>query len=146
MAQSGPVRAMNKPELSSILLDGVVAGVSSAALNALYFFVYPVLTGFRAQQPTLFSVVSSSALPLLVAAAGYFVLSRLTNQAATACVVVTLAVTVLSFEGVFRDVLPDGTSKPAGFDGLVIPMHVVVGAAAVLLLRRFARTHGGGRS
>src|SRR5688572_23610949 len=105
MLQSGPVRAMNKPELESVLLAGVVAGVSSAALNALYFFAYPILTGFRAEEPTLVSVVSSSVLPLLVAAVGYFVLARLTRQAAIVCIVLTLAVTVLSFEGIFRDVL-----------------------------------------
>jgi hypothetical protein len=33
----------------------------------------------------------------------------------------------------------DGTPKPAGFDGAVMPMHVVVGLATALLVPWFAR-------
>jgi hypothetical protein len=46
---------------------------------------------------------------------------------------------LISFEGLFRQTLPDGTPKPAGFDGAVMPMHVVVGVATALLMPWFAR-------
>jgi hypothetical protein len=52
---------------------------------------------------------------------------------------VTACIILISFEGLLRQTLPDGTPKPAGFDGAVMPMHVVVGLATALLVPWFAR-------
>lgn len=51
----------------------------------------------------------------------------------------TAIIVIVSFEGIFRQTLPDGTPKPAGFDGAVMPMHVVVGLAMALLVPWSAR-------
>jgi hypothetical protein len=47
-------------------------------------------------------------------------------------------ITLGSFAGVFQETLPSGALKPAGFDQLVMPMHVVVGFLAAWLIPFFA--------
>ena len=125
--------------LGRSLRAGLVAGVVSAAVNSLYFAAYRAATGIAVREPSLLSIGYSSVLPCLLAALGHLALSRLTNRATTLFVITTAIVTAYSFEGLFRSTLPDGTPKPTGFDGLVMPMHVVVGGAAALLIPLFTR-------
>jgi hypothetical protein len=132
--------ATEKPQLRRLLWGGALAGATSALVNSLYFLAYRALTGIQVQEPSVGSISVSSLLPCLLAALGYFALSRLTERVSSIFVAVTLAITLASFESVFRDTLPAGTLKPAGFDGLVLPMHAAVGMAAALLIPFFART------
>jgi hypothetical protein len=127
--------------LSKVLLAGVGAGGTSAIVNNLYFLGYRELTGIQVAEPTFASITLSSLLPSVLAALGYFALSRLAPRRALAIyVAVTCVITIGSFAGIFQDELPNGAPKPSGFDGLVMPMHVVVGAVAALLIPRWARS------
>ena len=120
------------------LYGGFAAGVASALVNDVYAFVYRATTGFDALHPTYGSITVSSIFPSVLAAMGYFALTRFTRHAAAVLGVVTAAVTLFSFQTAFGATLPDGSPKPPGFDALTMPMHVVVGAIAAFVIPRFA--------
>jgi hypothetical protein len=126
-----------KPSFDSALGGGVVAGFAAAAVNDTYAFGYRTLTAFDFGHPTYGSITASSIVPCVLAAAGYFALTRFTRHAAGILGAVTALVTIGSFAGAFQATLPDGSEKPPGFDALVMPMHVVVGVLAALVIPRF---------
>jgi hypothetical protein len=131
--------AAETPALRRFLGGGVVAGGASALVNSVYFLVYRAATGIQLTEPTLGSIALSSLFPSLLGALGYGVLARWTRKATAVFTALTCAITLASFESVFRDTLPDGTLKPVGFDALVMPMHLVVGTLAVVIVPRIAR-------
>jgi hypothetical protein len=119
---------------------GAAAGLLSALINNVYFAVYLGFSGSSFGEPSWLSVTLSSFFPSVLGGAGYAVLSRFSARARPLFAAVTSAIVILSFESVFRDTLPDGSAKPAFFDLLVMPMHVVVGLAAILLVPRLSRS------
>jgi len=119
---------------------GAAAGLLSALINGLYFAVYLAFSGSSFAEPSWLSVTLSSFFPSVLGGAGYAVLSRFSARARPLFVAVTSTIVILSFESAFRDTLPDGSAKPAGFDLLVMPMHVVVGLVAILLVPRLSRS------
>lgn len=122
------------PGYLEYFVRGLTAGVVSAGFNLLYFFVYVGVTRVSVREPTWASIAVSSLVPCLLAAAGYAWLARRTPRAGVYFWLLVGAIVVASFEGIFRTTLPDGSLKPAGFDGLVMPMHVVVGLTAALVI------------
>jgi hypothetical protein len=125
-----------RPALSDALRAGVMIGVAAAGLNAVWFASFRAATGIEVTQPTYGSIGVSSLLPVLLGAIGYHVLRRLTPRATPIFATTTALITIASFAGILQDTLPDGTPKPAAFDVLVMPMHVVVGVTAAVLLPR----------
>ncbi|MFZ5891595.1 MAG: hypothetical protein ACOY0T_11130 [Myxococcota bacterium] len=127
------------PCLPSALLGGAAAGIFSALLNDSYFLLFRAATGFSHHEPSIGSITLSSLFPPLLAALGYFALTRLTRRADLVFALVTAAITIGSFAGVFQNTLPDGSLKPAGFDAAVMPMHLIVGLAALVFIPRVGR-------
>jgi hypothetical protein len=119
-----------------VLLAGLMAGVAAAIINAAYYLVYGALTARQYAETGAFGIALSSIIPPLLGAASALVLSRFTRRAGTVFAVVTLGITAASLLPGLSSTLPDGTPKPACFDGLVLPMHVVVGALAGWLIPR----------
>jgi len=134
-----PTVGATTPGFERLLLGGLVAGAVSACTNNVYFMLYRWATDFHGHEPSCMSITLSSLAPSAPAALGYFVLARLTARARLVFASVTSIIILISFEGLLRQTLPDGTPKPAGFDGAVMPMHVVVGLATALLVPWFAR-------
>jgi hypothetical protein len=120
------------------VLGGAAAGSLSALINATYFLAFRAGTGFSGAEPSLGSVTLSSLLPSILAGFGYALLQRLTPHSRVWFVLLTALITLGSFAGVFQETLPSGALKPAGFDQLVMPMHVVVGFLAAWLIPFFA--------
>ena len=134
-----PSTAAKWPVLTPFLRGGALAGLAGALVNSIYFVAYGSATRFEGAEPTLGSVVLSSLFPPVLAALAYGVLSRLTKHATLVFVLLTCAITLATFQSVFSTTLPNGTLKPGGFDALVMPMHVVVGGLAALIIPRVAR-------
>ncbi|HEU5074287.1 MAG TPA: hypothetical protein VFU02_08940 [Polyangiaceae bacterium] len=124
----------NTPAKVTALARGFTAGALSGGFNLLYFYAYLAATELSVREPTWASVVVSSLVPCLLAALGYSWLARRTARADVYFALVVAAIVITSFEGALRTTLPDGSLKPPGFDGLVMPMHVVVGLAAALVI------------
>jgi len=120
------------------VFGGAVAGALAAALNGAYFFAFRAATGFSGAEPGLGSIVVSSLFPSVLAGFGYAFLMRLTEKSRGLFVALVALITLGSFAGAFQPTLPSGALKPAGFDQLVMPMHVVVGFLAAWLIPFFA--------
>jgi hypothetical protein len=114
-------------------------GGLSALLNGVYFVGYRAVTDIQVEMPTLGSITAASFLPSVLAAVGYYALSKLTRRATWVFAGIVSAITLASFESMFRATLPDGSLKPYCFDLLVMPMHALVGFAAAWLIPRFGR-------
>jgi hypothetical protein len=104
--------------------------------NSLYFAGYEAVLGRHYPETGIVSIGASSLLPSLLGAAAALWLSRYTRRPGAVFVAVTLTITGLSLLSVLSPNLGDGTPKPAGFDGLVLPMHVVVGVSAAWAVSR----------
>jgi hypothetical protein len=119
---------------------GAAAGMVSAIVNGAYFMAYQAVVGRAYPQTGLGSILASSLFPSLLGAAAALGLSRYTSKAGTIFAAVTLGITALSLLAVFSPDLAEGVPKPAGFDALVLPMHLVVGAAAAWSIPRALRS------
>lgn len=103
-------------------------------VNSLYFIAYGAITGRRFEETGFPSIIASSLLPPILGALGAYGLSLFTEKAALIFIVTTLVITLLSLWPTFSPTLPHG------FGALVLPMHVVVGLAAAVLIPFFLRT------
>ena len=113
---------------------GAAAGVLGTVVNGLYFVGFQLLAHQRYPQTGFGSIAVSSLAPPMLGAVAALALSRFTPKAGAIFAAVALCVTVLSFAQVLSPTLSRGVAKPPGFDALVLPMHVVVGATAAWLI------------
>ena len=126
----------SKPAFMSYLIGGAVAGIVAAILNNLWNLLYPAMGGVSAPEViNLGSVTLMSIVPLLLAAVGYFVLSRFVNNATTLFQAITIVLALLSLFGTFNPPMP----VPAGFAGLSGPMHVIAGLVGAFVIPRFVK-------
>jgi hypothetical protein len=65
-----------KPLLGGLLWGGALVGGLTALLNGAYFMGYRAITDIRVEMPTLGSITAASVLPSVLAAVGYYALSR----------------------------------------------------------------------
>ena len=126
----------NKPAFMGYLIGGAVAGIVAAVLNNVWNLLYPAMGGVSAPEViNLGSVTLMSIVPLLLAAVGYFVLSRFVNNATTLFQAITIVLALLSLFGTFNPPMP----VPAGFAGLSGPMHVIAGLVGAFVIPRFVK-------
>jgi hypothetical protein len=76
-----------------------------------------------------------SILPMLVAAVGYFVLSRFVHNATPIFQIGTVVLALLSLFGTFNPPMP----VPDGFAGLSGPMHIIAGLVGAFVIPRFVK-------
>ena len=129
------------PRIGRYLLGGLVAGIAAAVVNVGWYFVMKAAAGYdHPLHPTAGSAVVSSLVPCVLGSLFYYLLARFTAKATLIYSVVVAAIILASFiPAFFVRTLPEGDPKPANFDLVVIPMHVMVGLAAVLITPRVAR-------
>jgi hypothetical protein len=117
------------------VIGGMVAAAGAAAANLAWRRAYPTLTGYPLPQiidPT--SVVLASALSVLLAAGVYLLLSRGFSIATPLYVMGCVLSAVASCIAPFTPMLPDGTPAPPGFPLLTIPMHLIAGLMAAIIV------------
>lgn len=127
---------VSKPGFMGYLIGGVVAGVITAILNNLWNFLYPAIGGVNVPEViNAGSITLMSIAPLLIAAVGYFVLSRFMDNATTIFQGATIVLALLSLFGAFNPPMP----VPDGFAGLSAPMHVIAGLVGAFVIPRFVK-------
>lgn len=129
-----PTRAAAAPAWR-YLLGGVLAAASAAAANLAWRRAFHDLTGYTL--PALIdpaSVVMASVLSVLLAAGVYLLLSRGFVIATPLYVAGCLMTAGASCIAPFTPVMPDGTPVPPGFPLLTIPMHLVAGLMAAVVV------------
>lgn len=116
-------------------LGGVVAAAAAVAANLAWRGAFPSVTGY-ALPPAIDtpSVVIASASSVLLGAGVYLLLSRAFAIATPLYVMGSLAAAGTSCIVAFAPVLPDGTAPPPGFPVLTIPMHVIAGVMAAVVV------------
>jgi hypothetical protein len=117
------------------VLGGVVAAAGAAAANLAWRRAYPSMTGYPLPpiiDPT--SVVVASVLSVLLAAGVYLLLSRGMTIATPLYVVGCLVTAAASCMAPLTPVMPDGSPVPPGFPLLTIPMHLIAGVMAAVVV------------
>ncbi len=117
------------------VLGGVVAAACAAAANLAWRRAYPSMTGYPLPSlidPT--SVVVASVLSVLLAAGVYLLLSRGMTIATPLYVVGCLVTAAASCMAPLTPVMPDGSPVPPGFPLLTIPMHLIAGVMAAVVV------------
>jgi hypothetical protein len=130
--------AHTKHGIKTFLTGALISGIIGAILNNVYALFYSSATGFSL--PEVINVVSitmASILPVLVGGLLYFGLSRFTPKATLIFIMAGILFTLVSLAGPMQPQLADGTPTPEGFAGLTIPMHIISGAVALLVLPRY---------
>jgi hypothetical protein len=127
------------------LKAGLVAGLVAAVLNVVIYSVLVVVGGHSWAGIVAGSILAASLLPNLLAAVLYFGLSRLTRQARlflTIGVTAFVLVSILPHLGVGPAPSPALAALPEGFALVTVPLHIVFGLTAVLIMPRLV---GNGR-
>lgn len=126
----------SKPGFMGYLIGGVVAGIVAAILNNLWNLIYPAIGGVSVPDViNVGSVTLMSIMPLLIAAVGYFVLSRFMDNATPIFQGATIVLALLSLFGTFNPPMP----VPDGFAGLSAPMHIIAGLVGAFVIPRFVK-------
>jgi hypothetical protein len=117
----------------------ITAGIAAVA-NNVYSVVFTALTGNSFALINPVSITLASLIPMLVAGVAYFILARFAgNRASLLYLIGTLGFTLFSFGGPLGGQLPDGSTPPAFFAALTLPMHVIAGGLAAFALPYFTR-------
>ena len=116
-------------------LGGMLAAAAAAVSNLAWRNAYSGLTGYPLPDlidPT--SVVLASVLAVLLAAGVYLLLSRGMAIATPLYVLGCLTTAAVSCVATLTPVLPDGNPVPPGFPLLTIPMHLIAGLIAAVVV------------
>lgn len=116
-------------------LGGLTAAALAAAVNVGWRGLYPSMTGYPL--PAFIdaeTVALASAAAVVLAAGVYLLLSRAFTIATPLYVMGCLASAIASCVAPFTPVMPDGTATPDGFQLLTIPMHLMAGLIAAVVV------------
>lgn len=117
------------------VIGGMVAAAGASAANLAWRRAYPEVTGYPLPQiidPS--SVVLASVLSVLLAAGVYLLLSRGFTIATPLYVLGCLFSAGASCIASFTPMLPDGSPTPPGFPLLTMPMHMMAGLMAGIVV------------
>ena len=116
---------------------GLLAGAAAVLLNNIIYLIMTALGGFAWDLLTAGSIVAASLLPNLLAALAFFALTRFTDRARlilTLGVLVFVLVSVAPHLGIGPPPSPALAALPDGFDLVTIPLHIVFGLTAILII------------
>jgi len=126
------------PQFIRYLKAGLLAGIASAIVNNILYALLVVLGGHTWQPVVAVSVLVASFLPSLLASVVYFVLKRVIPTYAriilTVAVVAFVLISILPHLGIGAAPSEALSLLPAGFDIVTVPLHIVFGLAATVLM------------
>lgn len=117
------------------VIGGTLAAAGAAAGNLAWRNAYPGVTGYPLPElidPT--AVIVASVLSVLLAAGVYLLLSRGLVIATPLYIVGCLITAAASCVVPLTPVMPDGNPVPPGFPLLTMPMHVIAGVMAAVVV------------
>ncbi len=119
------------------IVAGLIAGAAAAIVNNAIYLIMISLGGFNWDILTVASITLASLLLNLLAALVFFGLSRLTSRARlllTIGVTAFVLVSILPHLGVGPPPSPALEALPDGFDLMTIPLHIVFGLSAIVVI------------
>lgn len=125
---------------NKIAIGTLITGALSAMLNNVYGGLFTAFTGSSIELVGPITITLASLIPTLVAGVAYFILTHFAgNRASLIYVIGAVAFTLLSFGGPLSGQLPDGSTPPAFFAALTLPMHIIAGGLAAFALPYFTQ-------
>lgn len=127
----------NQPRLTSYLKAGLLAGLVSAILNNIIYFIMITAGGFGWVLVIAISILVASFLPNILASIAFWGLSKITHLARlilTIGIVVFVLISVLPHLGIGPAPSPALAALPEGFDLVTVPLHLVFGLTAIFLM------------
>lgn len=129
-----PWRAADSPA-SRFVLGGLLASVLAVAGNLAWREAFPHVSGHALPSAlTVPSVALATVLSVWLAAGIYLMLARALAIATPLYVVGCLLVAGVSSIAPFTPFMPDGSPAPEGFPLAAIPMHVIAGVIAAVVV------------
>ena len=128
-----------RSSLNRYLRAGLFAGLIAAAINILIYLALVFFGGHDWAVMIVLSILLASLLPNLIAALAYFLLSKYTIIAFPVLVVGVVAfvlISILPHLGVGPAPSPALSQLPAGFELITVPLHIIFGLSAILIMPR----------
>lgn len=127
----------NPSTLTSYLKAGVIAGIVSAVLNNIIYLIMITVGGYEWVFMIAVSILVASFLPNILASIALWGLSKITHLARpilTIGIVVFVLISVLPHLGIGPAPSPALAALPEGFDLVTVPLHLVFGLTAIVLI------------
>ena len=129
-------------EILTYLKAGLLAGIVAAIINNIIYAVMITVGGFAWIPLIAVSILVASFLPNLIASVAYFILSLFSKQAyllLAVGIIIFVLISVLPHLGIGPAPSPALAALPEGFDLVTVPLHVVFGFTAILLMPWLAK-------
>ena len=131
----------NRIKPQKTLRAGFLSGLVASSINLL-IYCFLILKGGHALDSTIIlSIFVASLLPNLLAAFAYLGLSNLTTRALLLTrtgVVVFVLTSILPHLGIGPAPSPALSLLPEGFDLITVPLHIVFGLTAIVIMPKLA--------
>tara|TARA_R110002049_G_scaffold256629_3_gene432092 strand:+ start:7268 stop:7681 length:414 start_codon:yes stop_codon:yes gene_type:complete len=129
-----------KHSLSQYITTGLFAGIISAIINLGYFFIYETYTDYSEPLITGYRIALGSLIPAIFAGIIYFIVERFVKQNAFRIYsLIIILGTLISLVGPYAVSLSAAIDNPGALYILTFPMHIIVGAVILLMMK--ARKH-----
>jgi hypothetical protein len=129
-----------KPSFTQSLKAGLFAGLISVALNNMWGFIAPLISGHPNPEAIHAGVISvASLLPIIIGSIVFFLVHKYTPKGNLIFMIVSVVVFIVTAGGPFEAKMPDGTVTPEGFAMLTFPMHIFSTIAAMWGIPKFAQ-------
>ncbi|NIJ54569.1 DUF6069 family protein [Dyadobacter arcticus] len=136
---------ISKLDIKQSLVAGLLAGITSAVINAILFFIFHgagVITDTIYPQPdkpmTIAPVIMASIVPSIIGSLVFFLFEKFTNNGYKIFSIVAIVLMVLSLFSPFT-VIPGVTM---GYSLVLCVMHIVVPLTLLYFIRRAKQTKG----
>ena len=136
-------------KISLFLKAGGLAGLIAAGLNILIYIGLVLFGGHQWEFLIVISILIASLLPNLLAGLAYFGVYRLDKWAVpilTIGVTAFVLISILPHFGIGPAPSPALSMLPAGFDRITVPLHIVFGLSAILIMPRLVVKMSEGKS
>ena len=138
MTESG-INQNKDIDFRNVFTAGLAAGLVGVLLNNFYSYLYTALTGFALPELIHVGTITlASFFSCLFGSIAYFGLTKVTKHPRIAFMFIGGIVTLVSLAGPLTATMPDGSAVPDGFAGLTIPMHLISGISAIMIIPFFA--------
>jgi MFS superfamily sulfate permease-like transporter len=124
-----------KNSLSDNITTGLIAGITAAIVNVLYFLAYNQFSGFHEPFVNIYMVILASLIPGIFSGVLYFIINRyFQKDVFKGFSFVIIIATLFSFLGPYALSSVDSVNSSEGLYLLTLPMHFIVGLTIIFVM------------
>ena len=127
------------PDFVKTMNTGILTGLAAVLINNAYFMAFYQNTSFNLlDHVNMFAITLASLFPCLIGALIYYGLTYYSEYPKVVYTVSGCVFLILSLLAPFSVFMPDGSPIPPGFRELTLPMHLVTGVLALLVIPNYS--------